>query len=81
MPAKGYTYTKYIKRGSRAERIDKKLRAMIEDCVFINYAIDRRDLTGRICGDPMPGHYESRERLEQWKGETETNTKENSEDI
>jgi len=77
MPAKGYRYTKYIKRGSRAERIDKKLRAMIEDCVFINYAIDQRDLTGRICGDPMPGHREYRERLEQWKGET--NTKEDSE--
>lgn len=78
MPARGHRTDVNKTRGTRAERINTRLQRMIENCIFINYAQDQRDITGRICGDPMPGHREYRERLEQWKGEI--NTRENSED-
>lgn len=81
MPHKGWRKpkTEYVKsRVTRAMRIEKRIDD-IKDCVLVNYAQDRRDLTGRICGDPMPEHRIFRERLlEKWKGET--NTRESSED-
>lgn len=48
---------------TRAERMIDKIRTLAEECVWIDYAHDKRSLTGQICGDPMPEHRELAERL------------------
>lgn len=78
MPAKGHG-TDSAKPTKRTRKYHQaRMVRELGECVIISYANDRRDLTGRICGDPMPDHRVYRERLEQWKGEI--NTRENSED-
>lgn len=54
---------------TRAERAADKVRTLIEECVWIDYANERRSLTGQICGDPMPEHRELAERLDHERKE------------
>lgn len=64
--------TEYIKaRNTRAARIDKRVRDMVENCVIINYAHERRSITGQIFGDPTPEHRELVERMRQHGKESE----------
>lgn len=64
MPAKGHG-TDRVKRKhtTRAERALSRVRSILEECVWIDYANERRSLTGQICGDPTPEHRALVERL------------------